>query len=103
MPTTRWLMLVTLLALPRGAEAVERRVALLVGHPLGGERLQPLRYVQNDLERMRDVLTLLGGFAESDVIVSYREDVTTVTTRFEQARRVVQSAVQGLRRRHLLE
>lgn len=90
-----WLMLVTIVALPSSVSAAERRVALLVGHPLGGTRLTPLRYVENDLERMRDVLTQLGGFAPDDVVVSYREDTARVTKRFAEARAALASTTPG--------
>ncbi len=60
----------------------ERRGALLVGHPFGGAGLTPLRYVGHDLERMREVLTLLGGFAPDAIEVSLGEDAETVAGRF---------------------
>ncbi len=68
------------------AGADEHRVALLVAHPFGGEDLQPLRYTANDVERMREVLTRLGGFAPDDVLVSFGEGAGEVMERFEDAR-----------------
>ncbi len=55
-----------------------RRMALLVGHAFGGGNLQPLRYVGQDIERMRNALIVAGGFLPSDIIVSFGEDTDTV-------------------------
>jgi hypothetical protein len=70
------------LALPAHAE---RRVALLVAHPFGGAGLEPLRYTANDVERMREVLTLLGSFSADDVLISFGESADEVAERFAEA------------------
>ncbi|MEL6545306.1 MAG: caspase family protein, partial [Myxococcota bacterium] len=72
------------LAVVRPANA-GKRVALLVAHPFGGSGLIPLRYTENDLERMREVLASLGNFAEEDIVLSYGEDADTVVSRFYDA------------------
>lgn len=74
------------------SEAAERRIALLVAHPFGGERLLPLRYTANDVERMRDVLVAFGDFAPSDVLVTFGDDAESVTDRFDEARERVSAA-----------
>jgi hypothetical protein len=74
------------------AHGAERRIALLVAHPFGGERLQPLRYTANDLERMRDVLTTFGDFAPGDVMVSFGDDAESVVDRFDEVHDRVRAA-----------
>ena len=75
-------------ALPVGA--AERRIALLVAHPQGGDELVPLRYTANDVDRMREVLELFGGFAREDVLVAYGESAGEVEDRFAEARERLQ-------------
>jgi hypothetical protein len=74
------------------AQAAEHRVALLVAHPFGGDELVPLRYTANDVERMREVLTGVGGFAPANVLVSFGEDADAVSERFDEARRRLREA-----------
>ena len=45
----------------------EQRYALLIGSNPGWSQDRPLRYAENDAERMRDVLISLGGFAPDRV------------------------------------
>ena len=54
---------VALLVCAPSLATAEKRVALLMGHPFGGEGLTPLRYVANDVDRLREVLTMMGGFS----------------------------------------
>jgi hypothetical protein len=77
---------------PAPASAAERRIALLVAHPFGGEHLQPLRYTANDLDRMRDVLVTFGDFARADVLVSFGDDAETVVDRFDEVRERIRAA-----------
>ncbi len=74
------------------AVATERRVAVLVANPFGGDDLLPLRYTGNDLERMREVLERWGGFSPRDILVSYGEDADTVLMRFDEAQQRLSSA-----------
>ena len=67
-------------------EPAERRVALLVSHPFGGDDLTPLRYTDNDVARMRDVLRMTGGFAERDIVVISAEDANKVRGAFNDLR-----------------
>jgi len=48
------------------AHADVRRVALLVSHSDGGVDTEPLRYVERDARKLRDVLVELGGFEAED-------------------------------------
>ncbi len=45
----------------------ERRYAVLIGSNPGWSQDRPLRYAENDAERMRDVLVSLGGFSPDRV------------------------------------
>ena len=45
----------------------EQRYALIIGSNPGWSQDRPLRYAENDAERMRDVLVSLGGFAPDRV------------------------------------
>ena len=65
--------------------SAEKRIALLVGHPCGGGGLLPLRYVQHDVERLREVLELSGGFLPEDVTVSFGESASDVERHFVDA------------------
>src|SRR3569623_33000 len=51
---------------PRTAFA-DQRYALVIGSNPGWSQDRPLRYAENDAERMRDVLVSLGGFAPDRV------------------------------------
>lgn len=71
---------------PALAAPGERRIALLVGHPFGGDELQPLRYTGNDVERVSEVLGLLGDFAQDDIHVSFGETADELLARFADVR-----------------
>lgn len=64
-----------------------RRVALLVSHPFGGRDLTPLRYTENDVARMREVLRLAGGFADDDIVVVQGRDARQVRDGFDSVRK----------------
>lgn len=49
------------------AAYAEQRYAVLIGSNPGWSQDRPLRYAENDAERMRDVLVSLGGFAADRV------------------------------------
>ena len=67
----------------------ERRFALLVGHPRGGDPLTPLRYVNNDLDRVEDVLALGGGFADDDIRTLESEDADALEAAFFELRETI--------------
>ncbi len=56
-------------AVPRGAAhaAETRRVAVLVGNNQGGQAQPALHYAEDDVAKVAEVLTEIGGFAEADV------------------------------------
>ncbi|MEZ4271534.1 MAG: caspase family protein [Myxococcota bacterium] len=71
---------------PAMARAATKRLALLVAHPFGSEDLLPLRYTAHDVDRMRDVLELLGDFAPEDVVISFGESAEEVEQRLHEMR-----------------
>ena len=80
---------------PAAVSAAEQRIALLVAHPFGSEELLPLRYTAHDVDRMREVLELLGGFASEDVVISFGEDAEDVEHRLFEIRERVQAIEQS--------
>ena len=64
--------------------AGSKRVALLVGNPLGGEALTPLRYVKNDLQRMHDALEVSAGFAANQIVSHFGKDARSLRESFKQ-------------------
>lgn len=60
------LVIAALVAAPGTAHA-EQRYALVIGANPGWSQDRPLRYAENDAERIRDVLVSLGGFAADRV------------------------------------
>ncbi|HEX3759440.1 MAG TPA: hypothetical protein VHW23_12075, partial [Kofleriaceae bacterium] len=54
---------VAALVVASGAARAEQRYALVIGANPGWSQDRPLRYAENDAERIRDVLVSLGGFA----------------------------------------
>jgi hypothetical protein len=60
------LAVLALLVAP-GAALAEQRFALVIGSNPGWSQDRPLRYADNDAERVRDVLVGLGGFAPDRV------------------------------------
>ncbi len=62
----RLLPLALLLTLAATATGEVRRVAVLVAHPEGGPGTEALRYVERDAEKVRHVLTELGGVDPAD-------------------------------------
>jgi len=75
-----------LATVPASAASTERRVALLLASPDGGAEFQELRYTANDIERLREVLTGFGGFADDDVLVGFGDDAAAATRGFAEAR-----------------
>src|SRR3954469_3651133 len=61
-----FVIVVAIAIAPRIAFA-EQRYALIIGSNPGWSQDRPLRYAENDAERMRDVLVALGGFSPDRV------------------------------------
>ena len=51
------------------AEGQPVRAALVVGNNLGDARDEPLRYAENDAERMATLLVRFGSFVEDDTLL----------------------------------
>ncbi len=58
-----------LLATPAHA-AESRRFALLIGNNSGGPETERLRYAEDDVDKVRVVLSQLGGFRDGDLVVA---------------------------------
>ena len=61
------LTLAVMLAAGARPALADQRYAVLIGSNPGWSQDRPLRYAENDAERMRDVLVALGGFAPDRV------------------------------------
>ena len=81
----------------RSAEAaIVRRFAILIGNNGGGPDVEDLRYARDDAQKMRAVLTELGGYAPEDVAVvlgESAEDVRRALAHLES--RVVEARAEG--------
>ncbi len=81
-----------------GAHAGTQRIAVLVANHDGGEGLETLRYSSRDAERLRDVLTELGGFEQADILELHDKDSTDVVDTFDDVtRRIAQLRASGER------
>lgn len=72
-----WVLLVCFFAVGHSAHA-EQRYAVLVGANPGWSSDRPLRYAEDDAERMRDVLVDLGGFSADRVALLRDPDTNEV-------------------------
>jgi hypothetical protein len=63
------------------------RVALVVGNNLGDANDEPLRYAENDAERMSTVLVRLGGFAEENTLLLNAQTADDVRRAFATVER----------------
>lgn len=80
------------------AEAATQRIAVLVANHKGGEGLDVLRYSARDAERLRDVLTDLGGFERADILeLIDRDSVDVVDTLYDVSRRIADLRAKGER------
>ena len=84
---------VAALVVSPGRARAEQRYALVIGANPGWPRDRPLRYAENDAERVRDVLVSLGGFSPDGVELLRDPDVADVRASLRQlARRARDSA-----------
>ena len=81
--------LVLTMALAQRTAFAEQRYAIVIGSNPGWSQDRPLRYAENDAERVRDVLISLGGFAPDRV--ELLRDPTTADVR-NSLRRLAQTA-----------
>lgn len=73
-----WLLAILVLFVARVARADVERFAFLIGNDRGDAQDAPLKYAGADADRVRDVLTQLGGFSSSNVVVVKDEGVDDV-------------------------
>ncbi|CAN5906946.1 hypothetical protein BH11MYX3_BH11MYX3_48630 [soil metagenome] len=81
-------VIAVLLAAPAAAFA-EQRYALIIGSNPGWSQDRPLRYAENDAERVREVLVSLGGFAPDRIELLRDPDTADVRAAL---RRLAQTA-----------
>ncbi len=76
-----WLAIVFLLVVlvvTRSARADVERFAVLIGNDRGDAQDGPLRFAGSDADRVRDVLTQMGGFQAGNVVVLRDENADAV-------------------------
>lgn len=83
--------LITVAISPAGARA-EQRHALVIGSNPGWSQDRPLRYAENDAERVRDVLVALGGFAADRVELLRDPDTADVRASLRRLARTAAAA-----------
>jgi len=72
------LFVVAFMAVAHSFAHAEQRYAVVIGANPGWSSDRPLRYAENDAERMRDVLVALGNFAPDRVILLRDPDTSEV-------------------------
>jgi hypothetical protein len=87
--SARCLLLITALVAALPARAEIRRLAVLVGHNVGGGERPPLRYAEADASKLASVLTELGDVAAGDVVMLQGRDLGTVRAALEGVARKV--------------
>jgi hypothetical protein len=80
------------LVLLAGTAFAEQRYAIVIGANPGWSSDRPLRYAENDAERVRDVLVSLGGFAPDRVALLRDPDTADVRATLRDIARVVQAS-----------
>jgi uncharacterized caspase-like protein len=80
------------LALAHGSAFAEQRYALVIGANPGWASDRPLRYAENDAERVRDVLVALGGFSPDRVALLRDPDTSEVRATLRDLARTAQSS-----------
>ena len=91
MTSARCLLLVAALVAALPARAEIRRLAVLVGHNVGGGERPPLRYAEADASKLASVLTELGDVAPGDVVMLQGRDLGTVRAALDGGARKVAS------------
>ena len=70
----------------------DQRYAIVIGANPGWSSDRPLRYAENDAERVRDVLVGLGSFAPDRVVLLRDPDTADVRATLRDVARVVQAS-----------
>ncbi len=86
------LVVFAVLAVAHGSAFAEQRYAIVIGANPGWSSDRPLRYAENDAERMRDVLVALGNFAPDRVVLIRDPDTADVRATLRDVARVAQAS-----------
>src|SRR5262245_65514096 len=86
------LLVVGFLAVAHSSAVAEQRYALVIGANPGWSSDRPLRYAENDAERVRDVLVSLGGFAPDRVVMLRDPDTSEVRSTLRDLVRIAQNS-----------
>jgi uncharacterized caspase-like protein len=89
---TRPLLVLLLLALWHGHAHAEQRYAVVIGANPGWSSDRPLRYAENDAERVRDVLVAYGNFAPDRVSLLRDPDTSEVRATLRDLARTAQAS-----------
>ncbi len=87
-----WLVVIVVLALAHGSASAEQRYAVVIGANPGWSSDRPLRYAENDAERVRDVLVSLGNFAPDRVALLRDPDTNEVRATLRDLARTAQAS-----------
>jgi hypothetical protein len=85
------LLVVGLLAVAHSTAFAEQRYAVVIGANPGWSADRPLRYAENDAERIRDVLVGFGGFSSDRVALLRDPDTSEVRATLRDLTRTAQS------------
>lgn len=89
-----WLLVTCLALCASAARADVERFALIIGNDLGAPHEQPLRYAEDDAERVYAALRDVGGFTPANMTLLKGEDAETVrSTLITFNDRIRQSAI----------
>ena len=88
----RTLLLIAFVAVLHSTAYADQRYAVVIGANPGWSSDRPLRYAENDAERMRDVLIALGNFAPDRVVLLRDPDTSEVRATLRDLGRVVQKS-----------
>src|SRR5262245_64186216 len=86
------LLVVGFLAVAHSSAVAEQRYAIIIGSNPGWSSDRPLRYAENDAERVRDVLVALGGFAPDRVALLRDPDTSEVRATLRDVARTTQAS-----------
>ena len=86
------LVVFAVLALASGSAFAEQRYAVVIRANPGWSSDRPLRYAENDAERVRDVLVSLGGFAPDRVALLRDPDTSEVRATLRDLARVTRAS-----------
>jgi len=86
------LLVLAALAVAHSPAFAEQRYAVLIGSNPGWSSDRPLRFAENDAERVKEVLVALGGFASDRVAILRDPDAAEVRSTLRDLARTVKSS-----------